>query len=381
MEFLNLTGLSHLWQQILSKLSGKVDKVSGKGLSTEDYTTTEKEKLAGLTNYTHPTTAGNKHIPTGGGEGQVLKWKASGEAQWAEDQDTTYSPVTDTVNGLMTSAQKIKLDGIDVGANNYIHPEKHPASIITQDANNRFVTDAEKTTWNGKYTKPSTGIPKTDLASVVQASLGKADTAVQPTAIADMATQTWVADTVIGAAPETLDTLNELAEALGDDPNFAATIAQQIGGKAAKVHTHAISDVTNLQTSLDNKSDITHTHTVGTASVSGFTKLYTTTGSYTDGTITQKAITEALATKAASTHGHIVASTTADGFMAKADKSKLDGLYTQEQLLSALDGKSNTNHVHAVVTQTVDGFMGKADKIKLDNIIAITNAEIDEICT
>ena len=32
-------------------LSGKVDKVTGKGLSTNDYTTAEKTKLAGLTNY------------------------------------------------------------------------------------------------------------------------------------------------------------------------------------------------------------------------------------------------------------------------------------------------------------------------------------------
>lgn len=36
------------------------------------------------------------------------------------------------------------------------------------------------TALSGKYEKPSTGIPKTDLASAVQTSLGKADTAVQP---------------------------------------------------------------------------------------------------------------------------------------------------------------------------------------------------------
>ena len=35
-------------------LSSKVDKVSGKGLSTNDYTTAEKNKLAGLANYTLP---------------------------------------------------------------------------------------------------------------------------------------------------------------------------------------------------------------------------------------------------------------------------------------------------------------------------------------
>lgn len=32
-------------------IEGKVDKVSGKGLSTNDYTTEEKNKLASLTNY------------------------------------------------------------------------------------------------------------------------------------------------------------------------------------------------------------------------------------------------------------------------------------------------------------------------------------------
>jgi hypothetical protein len=35
-------------------------------------------------------------------------------------------------------------------ANNYTHPANHDPSIIAQDASNRFVTDAEKSTWNGK---------------------------------------------------------------------------------------------------------------------------------------------------------------------------------------------------------------------------------------
>ena len=33
--------------------------------------------------YTHPTTAGNKHIPAGGAAGQFLKWSAAGTAVWA----------------------------------------------------------------------------------------------------------------------------------------------------------------------------------------------------------------------------------------------------------------------------------------------------------
>ena len=38
-------------QLVDSRVAGKVDKVQGKGLSTEDFTTTEKNKLAGLRNY------------------------------------------------------------------------------------------------------------------------------------------------------------------------------------------------------------------------------------------------------------------------------------------------------------------------------------------
>ena len=48
MAFLNDTGLTHLWSIIKSALGNKVDKVSGKGLSTNDYTTAEKNKLAGI---------------------------------------------------------------------------------------------------------------------------------------------------------------------------------------------------------------------------------------------------------------------------------------------------------------------------------------------
>ena len=55
------------------------------------------------------------------------------------------------------------------------------ASDLVDDTNsgNKFVTTSEKQTWNNKYDKPNGGIPKTDLASTVQTSLNKADTAIQ----------------------------------------------------------------------------------------------------------------------------------------------------------------------------------------------------------
>ena len=48
MAFLDRTGLERLWLHIVTKLGGKVDKEDGKGLSSNDFTTEEKEKLARL---------------------------------------------------------------------------------------------------------------------------------------------------------------------------------------------------------------------------------------------------------------------------------------------------------------------------------------------
>lgn len=59
---------------------------TGKGLSSNDYSTTEKAKLAGVeaqaNKYIHPNTSGNKHVPSGGSSGQVLKWQSDGTAKW-----------------------------------------------------------------------------------------------------------------------------------------------------------------------------------------------------------------------------------------------------------------------------------------------------------
>ena len=63
-----------------------------------------------------------------------------------------------------------------------------------------------------------------------------------PTASTDATTKTYV-DTavanVVDSAPETLNTLNELAAALGDDANYAATTAATLGTKAANSYVNS----------------------------------------------------------------------------------------------------------------------------------------------
>lgn len=48
MAYLNNDGLLHFWGKMKEKLNNKVDSEIGKGLSTNDYTTAEKNKLAGF---------------------------------------------------------------------------------------------------------------------------------------------------------------------------------------------------------------------------------------------------------------------------------------------------------------------------------------------
>ena len=90
-------------------------------------------------------------------------------------------------------------------------------------------------------------------------SLAVTGTSVAPTAPTGDSSKT-IANTefvqnavsgLVGAAPETLDTLNELATALGNDPNFATTVSNQIGKKANQ------SDLAAVTTKVDKKADRT----------------------------------------------------------------------------------------------------------------------------
>jgi hypothetical protein len=55
---------------------------------------------------------------------------------------------------------------------------------------------------------------------------------------------------LVNSAPTTLDTLNELASALGNDPNFATTIVSGLSQKANLVHSHVVSDITDFNSGV-----------------------------------------------------------------------------------------------------------------------------------
>lgn len=106
-------------------LSGKVDKVAGKGLSTNDYTTAEKTKLAGIAEgankYVHPSytakTSGLYKVTvdaTGHVSAVAAVTKGDITALGIPGQDTTYPEATTAKAGLMSATDKSKLDGMTI---------------------------------------------------------------------------------------------------------------------------------------------------------------------------------------------------------------------------------------------------------------------------
>ena len=69
--------------------------IAGSNVALTPNATNDSVTIAATdTVYTHPDSAGNKHIPAGGASGQILRWSADGTAAWGADNNTTYSAGT-----------------------------------------------------------------------------------------------------------------------------------------------------------------------------------------------------------------------------------------------------------------------------------------------
>ena len=103
---LDTNGLQHLWAHIANRLSTKVDKAEGKDLSSNDYTTDEKNKLAGIAEGANKTTVDSSlsSSSTNPVQNKVVNTALNGKV-----------PTTRTVNNKALSSD-ITLDASDVGA-------------------------------------------------------------------------------------------------------------------------------------------------------------------------------------------------------------------------------------------------------------------------
>lgn len=217
----------------------------------------DKAKLDGVevgaNNYVHPAShspqiiaqdANNRFVS----DAEKANWNAKASANIA----------TTAASGLMSAADKSKLDGVAANANNYVHPSTHPPSIIAQDTNNRFVTDAEKSTWGAKQSalgftpENPTNKGKSNGYASLDAS-GKVPIAQIPN---EVVTQDQLGSAGYGDMVKSVyDTDND---GVVDRAKTADGVAWgNVAGKPSTfnptAHTHTIANVTNLQTELDSK--------------------------------------------------------------------------------------------------------------------------------
>ena len=108
--------------QLNITVDGKVDKVTGKALSANDYTTEDKSKLDSLENYTHPTKHPASIIDGKGNEGKVFKVDGAGVGGF---DDVSWNEVQGKPSTFTPSA----------------HEHDYSPSIHTHD--NRYYTEAE----------------------------------------------------------------------------------------------------------------------------------------------------------------------------------------------------------------------------------------------
>ena len=149
-------------------------------------------------------------------------------------------------------------------------------------------------------------------------------------------------DALVGeGASTTLDTIGEISSAIEDNQDAIDLLNAAIGNKANVTHTHAVTDITNLQTALDAKAASEHTHII-----SNIDSLQT-----------------ALNAKADSSHSHndvYYTETEVDTLLsAKANTSHTHTIANITGLQSALDGKAATSHgthvSYSTTTPVMDG--------------------------
>ena len=292
-----------------TQIAKKVDKVDGKGLSTNDYTDDEKTKLAGLENYTLPTASDKVKggIKVGAGltmNGEVLSATGGGTADavdWSNvtNKPETFAPSTHT----------------------------HTASEVTE-----LATVATSGSYNDLSDKPTDFAPAahthemTDIIGLSDALDGKSDTTHNHDG------------TYLKSVPiATKDTLGGIK--VGN--NLSITEDGKLSANAQKIdvddtlNSNSVNPVQNkiVKNALDGKSDTTHNH---------------------DGTYLKEVPKATKTTLGVIKVGNNLSITEDGTLSANAQKIDVDSTLNSNSVnpvqnkivKNALDGKSDTTHNH-----------------------------------
>lgn len=338
---------------------------------------------SGVAKYTHPSytpKASGLYKVTVDASGHVSATAAVTKADITalgipgEDTNTTYSAATQSAAGLMSAADKTKLDGVATGANNYTHPSYTAKSSglykVTVDASGH-VSAATAVT---KSDITALGIPGSDTNTTYSAMTGATSSAAGAAGLVPAPAAgkqasflrgdgTWVVptDTKYTHPAYTARTGKPTANAT---PGFGGTFTVSQITSDATGHVTGATDrtitipstaATTSAAGLMSASDKTKLDGIeaGANKVTVYTAAQCTTFTSDEGTCTPLAVQKAVGMFNPKAHDHSAATTSAAGFMSASDKSKLDGIATganKTTVDSALSSTS-TNPVQNKVVQ------------------------------
>lgn len=335
-----------------------------------------------------------------------------GDGTWQTPPNTTYGVATDEANGLMSAADKAKLDGIANGANNYAHPTftARNAGLYKITVNNQGHVTAATAVVKGDIT--ALGIPSTNTtynnATTSTDGLMSSEDKVKLNGIAAGANKythpSYTARTS-GLYKITVDTSGHVSAVTS--VTKADITALGIPGSDTNTTYSAFKGAT---------SSAAGTSGLVPAPASGYTSRYLRgDGTWQTPPNTTYSTFKAATASAAGGSGLVPAPAAGEndeylrgdgtwatppnttytnatsskaGLMSAADKKKLDGIAaganktTVDTSLSttstnpvrnsvvtnALNGKASTSHTHSAATTSTAGFMSAADKTLLNSL-------------
>ena len=237
-------------------VAGKVDKVSGKGLSTEDYTTAEKTKLAGIASGAEVNV--NADWNSTSGDSQILNKPTtiSGfsitDAYTKTEVDNSLSNKVDKVSGKglstedYTTVEKTKLAGIAANANNYSLPIASSTVLGGVKAGTNISIDA-----NGVISANDTSIDWSEITSKPTTLSGYGITdSIQSTLVSGTNIKTINGTSVLGSGDITI--------------SGGATLSDDTSTNSTYYPTFAIATSGNMSTAKVSSTKLTFNPSTGT---------------------------------------------------------------------------------------------------------------------
>lgn len=263
MAILNLDGLTYfttkIKQYIEDKILNKVDKVNGKGLSSNDLTDILKKNYDVA--YTHSQST---HART--------------DATKVESSST---------NG------NIKINDVEIIV--YTHPEDEGVSTNQQEAINNALSEAKE------YTDDAISSEVTARNTAIDGAVIEANTYTD-NAISGL----------INGAPTTLDTLGEIASAMSDNADVVDALNEAIGTKANQSdllsHTHNYAGSSSIGGIATSAAKLSNTSAIGSATQPVYFSAdgVPVAGTYTLGEACAKGVSDSTSASALSTGSNLV---------------------------------------------------------------------------